>query len=113
MSSTFIVFSCFTKVQTFPTLVTISSPFAPNSSPNSQISITMKLSALLTAFALLAPAVFAAPLPACSTTSTTPCSCPSGTAYEQSVTFAVIGASAADVKNLTSDCPSTAKSLLK
>ncbi|CAD6589383.1 MAG: hypothetical protein ASARMPRED_004020 [Alectoria sarmentosa] len=65
----------------------------------------MKLSAPLVKLALLAPAALAASLPACSSTSITPCSCPSGTSYEESVTFAVIGAAATDVMALTSDCP--------
>jgi len=64
----------------------------------------MKLSASLTTLTLVAPAALAQTLPACSTNSVTPCSCPSGTAYEQSVTFAVIGAAAADVMAVTSDC---------
>ena len=64
----------------------------------------MKLLAPLAIFALLAPAASSTSLPACSTNSITPCSCPNGTSYAQSVTFAVIGAAAADVKALISDC---------
>lgn len=43
-------------------------------------------------------------LPACSDKSITPCSCPAGTDYSQSVTFAVIGAAAKDVRALIADC---------
>lgn len=72
----------------------------------------MKLSAPFTTFALLAPTALAASLPACSGTSTTPCNCPAGTTYAQSVTFAVIGAAATDVKALISDCSSAPSPLL-
>ncbi|MCJ1425367.1 hypothetical protein MMC29_003266 [Sticta canariensis] len=71
----------------------------------------MKLSAPLTTLALVASTALAAPaasLPACSSTSITPCSCPSGTSYEESATFAVIGAKAADFKAVTSDFFKTA-----
>ena len=68
---------------------------------------TMKFSLSFAAVTLVAPAALAASLPACSSTSTLPCSCPSSTTYGQSVTFAVIGATATDVKALISDCPST------
>jgi len=73
----------------------------------------MKLSAPLSTLALLAPAALAESLPECSSTSTTPCSCPYGTSYEQSVTFAVIGAAATDVMALISDCSSATEFLLK
>ncbi|KAL8687718.1 MAG: hypothetical protein Q9218_006190 [Villophora microphyllina] len=64
----------------------------------------MKLSAVFATLAI-ATAAIAAPanLPACSTNSGTPCSCPSGSEYAESVTFAVIGAAAKDVTALTSD----------
>lgn len=66
----------------------------------------MKFSTSLSTFGLLAPAALAAPAarPAvCSSTSITPCTCPNGTSYQQSVTFAVIGAAATDVFALISD----------
>ncbi|KAL2046767.1 hypothetical protein ABVK25_011555 [Lepraria finkii] len=72
------------------------------------LPIAMKLSAPFAAVTLLAPVALAASLPACSSTSTTPCGCPSDTSYEQSVTFAVIGAAATDVKTLISDFFKTA-----
>lgn len=64
----------------------------------------MRLSTRLTTFAILAPAALAAALPKCSTNSSLPCHCPHGTAYEQAVTFTVIGAAAKDVTALISDC---------
>ena len=64
----------------------------------------MRFSIRLIDLALLASAALGAALPACSSNSPTPCSCPSGTSYEQSVTFAVIGATAVDVQTLTADC---------
>ena len=67
----------------------------------------MKFSPSFATASLLAPAALAVSLPACSSTSILPCSCPSGTTYGQSVTFAVIGATATDIKALISDCPST------
>ena len=76
------------------------------------IPFTMKLSTSFGTLAVLVPAALAASLPKCSSTSTTPCTCPSGTQYEQSVTFAVIGAAAKDVKALTSDCLSTKQYLI-
>jgi len=72
----------------------------------------MKLSTPFTAFALLVPAAFAVLLPACSTDSVTPCSCPNGTTYAQSATFAVVGASAKDFMAVTSDCSFTFQSSL-
>ncbi|KAI4161561.1 MAG: hypothetical protein L6R39_000051 [Caloplaca ligustica] len=53
----------------------------------------------------LASATFASPasLPACSTDSGTPCKCPAGSEYAESVTFTTIGAAAKDVTALTSD----------
>lgn len=70
------------------------------------MKLSLPLGALGT-LALLAPAAYAEAhaesLPKCSTNSITPCACPNGTQYSQSVTFAVIGAAAADIKVLTSD----------
>jgi hypothetical protein len=57
-----------------------------------------------TALALLVLSTPAAALPECSTDSALPCQCPSGTAYDQAVTIAVIGAAAKDVTALISDC---------
>ena len=73
----------------------------------------MKLPALLTALVLVAPAALATSLPPCSSTSVTPCSCPAGTAYEQSVTFAVIGAKATDVEAVISGCSSNPEAASK
>lgn len=73
----------------------------------------MKLPALLTALAVVPPAALATSFPACSSTSVTPCSCPAGTAYEQSVTFAVIGAKATDVETLISGCSSSPEAVSK
>jgi len=66
----------------------------------------MKLSAIIISFASLALTAIAQSLPACSADSGTPCSCPTGTEYQQSVTFAVIGALGTDVKDLLTDCVS-------
>ena len=73
---------------------------------NRRFSTTMRLIVALTTLTLLGSAAFATPLPACSTTSKTPCGCPGGTSYEESVTFATIGAKATDVKALIGDCTS-------
>lgn len=69
-----------------------------------RVPLLLRIAMKLSAFALLAPVVLAAPFPICSSTSITPCSCPSGSSYAQSVTFAVIGAAATDVEALISDC---------
>lgn len=70
---------------------------------------------LTTILALLASAAtmlaLATPLQACSSTSITPCGCPDGTEYAQSVTFATIGAKATDVRALIGDCSSSDISL--
>lgn len=92
------------------TLATILLPFCSLDLTLRISQFAMKFSAQFTTIlALMAPGAFATALPPCSTTSITPCSCPSGTAYQESVTFAVIGAAAIEVKNLISDCPSKYK----
>ncbi|KAG8526302.1 uncharacterized protein KY384_000295 [Bacidia gigantensis] len=70
----------------------------------------MKTSISLTSLAFLASSVLAIPTPdtsasgleKCSATSITPCVCPAGTTYRESVTFSVIGAAANDVTNVIS-----------
>ncbi|KAI1075198.1 hypothetical protein F5B20DRAFT_561053 [Whalleya microplaca] len=42
-------------------------------------------------------------LPKCSSRSTSPCKCPTGTNYSECVTFAVIGAPAKDIEHLVND----------
>ena len=73
----------------------------------------MKLSTPFCTFAILVPAALAASLQKCSSTSTTPCACPPGTEYEESVTFVVIGAAATDVKAQISDCLSATQYILQ
>ncbi|KAL8921866.1 MAG: hypothetical protein Q9172_003799 [Xanthocarpia lactea] len=69
----------------------------------------MRSVATLSIFILASTAFTAtASLPACSTNSGTPCSCPPGSEYAESVTFTVIGAAAEDVTALTSDFFETA-----
>jgi len=41
----------------------------------------------------------------------TPCSCPAGTTYQESATFAVIGAAGTDVRDLVASCASKPSSL--
>ncbi|KAL8760704.1 MAG: hypothetical protein Q9184_003127 [Pyrenodesmia sp. 2 TL-2023] len=65
------------------------------------------LTFFFTSAALAIPAKQAT-LAACSTNSGTPCSCPAGSEYAESVTFAVIGAAAQDVTALASDFINTA-----
>lgn len=66
---------------------------------------TMKFSSTsFTFFLTLVAAAAPVSLPACSTGSGTPCKCPAGSEYGESVTFTVIGAAAKDVTALTSDC---------
>lgn len=67
-------------------------------------TFTMRLAHYI-GFSILGSTVFAT-LPACSSTSVTPCSCPNGTDYWQSATLTVIGAAASDVKALIDDCKS-------
>ena len=56
--------------------------------------------------AALVLSVLAAPRPLqdCSFHSAEPCKCPSGTTFQSSTTYAVIGAAAKDVKDITFDC---------
>ncbi|KAI4276902.1 MAG: hypothetical protein L6R38_005554 [Xanthoria sp. 2 TBL-2021] len=61
-----------------------------------------------TFFLTLVAAAAPVSLPACSTGSGTPCKCPAGSEYGESVTFTVIGAAAKDVTALTSDFFETA-----
>lgn len=81
-------------------------------SPNPRFLTTMRPFVSFTALALLASATSATRLSDCSTNSTTPCGCPAGTAYAESVTFATIGAKATDVKALIGSCSSPTFSLL-
>lgn len=71
------------------------------------VSVDMISPIAPTALALLVLSTHAAALPECSTDSALPCQCPSGTAYDQAVTIAVIGAAAKDVTALISDCTPT------
>lgn len=64
----------------------------------------MRLPSFLLVFAFLAFLKPACSLPACSSTSGSPCSCPTGTTNQESATFAVIGATATDVQNLLGSC---------
>ncbi|EEP76187.1 predicted protein [Uncinocarpus reesii 1704] len=63
----------------------------------------MKFSAFFAAVALLGQTTLATSLPRCSPYSHTPCKCPPGTDYSESVTFSVIGANAKDVEALMND----------
>lgn len=67
----------------------------------------MKLPIPSLVLAFLARCTLSEASPACSGNSDTPCSCPDGTTYRESVTFAVIGASGTNVKNLISHCLSS------
>jgi hypothetical protein len=68
---------------------------------------SMMLSQLFLASALAMAAVAApTPLPPCSAVHR-PCQCPAGTTYSNSTTYAVIGASAIDVKAVTGSCQSS------
>ncbi|KAI3318442.1 hypothetical protein HD806DRAFT_549272 [Xylariaceae sp. AK1471] len=49
------------------------------------------------------PVAIASYLPACSTKPITPCKCPSGTDYSESVTVSVLGAAVADVAAVVND----------
>lgn len=67
----------------------------------------MKSLSLLVSVSTLILGAFAYPgsaLPKCSALSPTPCECPSGTDYAESVTFSVIGAKAKDVEALMNNC---------
>ena len=78
---------------------------SPSLLPLYSTSFIMKVSNILS-MAFMVPAALAQTLPACSADSGTPCSCPAGTVYQQSATFAVIGALGTDVKDLITDCKS-------
>lgn len=64
----------------------------------------MHLLSRLSQLAVLAPLALVSALSPCSQVSGTPCSCPNGTQYQESVTFIVIGAAATDVRDLLAPC---------
>lgn len=67
----------------------------------------MKLFSLIVSASTLILGAFSysvSALPKCSARSLTPCECPSGTDYAESVTFSVIGAKAKDVEQLMNNC---------
>lgn len=57
----------------------------------------------LAAIALAAPDTFPFTLP-CSAISGTPCICPAGATYSESVTTALVGSSASNVGHVVNDC---------